>query len=184
VITSRDIAWAAGIYEGEGNFTGVMVRVVQKDSWLPYELQKKFGGKVKQYTRSTDGKEYHFWSIGGATARGFLLTIFSYLSSRRKEQILKHPLFFKDPDFLPAEFCPNGHPYNEENIYWETGYDEKGQPRKWRTCKICRKAHYDRKNQKRREESPEEVMIRIIAKAKNLNREDAKALLESNMKKM
>jgi len=203
MITSVDIAWAAGIYEGEGCFIGGhTVRVVQKDSWLVYELQKKFGGKVKQYTRSTDGKEYHFWTVNGAKCRGFLLSIFSLLSPRRKSQILRHPLFFKDSNFVPPQFrtakqpavpstfCSEGHPKTPENIFIEKGFNEKGEKREWRTCKICRKAKYDKKNQKRQKESHEwankpvdEKMIDTIAKARKISIIEAKAIWDEALSK-
>ncbi len=175
MVKLTDIAWAAGIYEGEGHFTGHNVRVVQKDSWLVYELQKKFGGSVKQYTRSTDGKEYHYWSLNGQNARGFLLTIFTFLSPRRKAQILKHPLFFKDPNFLPTEFCSKGHEFTPENTLIERGHDEKGEERKWRTCKICNKIRYDAKNALKRD--PEYQLAVNLAKVKGISIEEAKKRL-------
>lgn len=170
MITIKDIAWAAGIYEGEGTFSGGHnVRVVQKDSWLIYELHKLFGGTISQYNG------YHYWSLSGEKCRGFLLTIFTFLSPRRRDQILKYPLFFKDENFLPPQFCPNGHEYTEENTYIEKRHD-----RKWRICKICRKAHYDRKNAvrslARSNETYEEKVIRIIAEAKKISKEEAKAI--------
>jgi hypothetical protein len=170
-----DIAWAAGIYEGEGHFGGHTVRIVQKDSWLPYELQRKFGGSVKQYTRSTDSKEYHYWTLSGPGAREFLLTIFTFLSPRRKAQILKHSLFFKDPNFLPSDFCAKGHKFTPENTFIEKGKNDKGEERTWRTCKICRKDHYDRKNTKRND--PQHQILLSISKMKGISIEEAKKFL-------
>jgi hypothetical protein len=96
------IAWAAGIYEGEGTALRAKagrgsehVAVVQKDPWILYRLAMLFGGHVsKQRTRpkSINGgpvKDYgdiYCWFIGGARARGFLMTIFTFLSPRRREQ--------------------------------------------------------------------------------------------------
>lgn len=83
----RDIAWAAGIFEGEGtagHWDGsTKVHVVQKGDWLPLRLQALFGGGI--YFKSKG--RYALWSLGGPRARGFLLTIFPFLSPRRREQV-------------------------------------------------------------------------------------------------
>lgn len=91
--TIKDIAWAAGIYEGEGstprNKSGVVAFVTQKDAWLPHRLQELFGGSVAQYeSHSSLGQSPMWrWSACGSRARGFLLTIYPLLSPKRRAQI-------------------------------------------------------------------------------------------------
>ncbi len=98
--TIGDIRQAAGIYEGEGwcntqiatGHTGFQVGVGQKDRWLCDWMRERFGGAVGTYkSYKIDRKELngvmHTWRICGARARGFALTIFQFLSPRRKEQI-------------------------------------------------------------------------------------------------
>jgi hypothetical protein len=88
----RDIAWAAGLYEGEGScsrsgsgrrsWAGMTVRVSQKDVECLLRLRDLFGGRV--------GREHagaHNWSLCGARARGFILTIYAFLTMRRKAQV-------------------------------------------------------------------------------------------------
>lgn len=99
--TMSDLAWAAGIYEGEGSVHGANVRhcitvtVAQKDPWLLHKLAALFGGRVFkcQPKSREDGRfscDYiHRWDLGGARARGFAYTIFSFLSPRRRQQICK-----------------------------------------------------------------------------------------------
>ena len=80
-----DIAWAAGIYEGEGSVqrnTGA-VGICQKDKEILLRLTKLFGGSIS----SCGNRPLFQWHISGARARGFLLTIFSFLSLRRKQAI-------------------------------------------------------------------------------------------------
>jgi hypothetical protein len=69
--------------------------VTQKDPWLLHRLQELFGGRVypqKTRPKSISGgpiKDYGdqwAWWIGGARARGFLMTIYTFLSPRRREQ--------------------------------------------------------------------------------------------------
>lgn len=88
MISAQDIAWAAGVYEGEGSVQipskrqrTVNVQVTQKDPWLCYRLQELFGGRVRE------NRNYKVWVISGPKARGFLMTIFLFLSPRRKERI-------------------------------------------------------------------------------------------------
>lgn len=93
--STKDIAWAAGIYEGEGNCQRAIpnrktevVRVVQKDDWLCPKLRDLFGGSTRVvYKRN--GYRYNQWTLCGSRARGFLMTIYIFLSPRRQEQILK-----------------------------------------------------------------------------------------------
>lgn len=143
-ISMKEIAWAAGFYEGEGTFTkNGVCSVTQKDIWPLQFLQSNFGGEITEYNG------YHYWRIYGGRARGFLLTIFTFLSPRRRRQILEHPLFFRDPNFLPSNFCAKGHEFTPENTVIEKGYKENGDPRTWRACKICLKAKSLKKSNKK-----------------------------------
>jgi hypothetical protein len=98
MITAQDVAWAAGIYEGEGccrttkdQVSGrpcsLGVVVSQKDPWLVNKLQEKFGGRIAQYNNNK-GACYWHWYLGVKEGRGFLMTIYKFLSPRRKKQIL------------------------------------------------------------------------------------------------
>jgi len=86
--TSTDIAWAAGIYEGEGTCgrhnDSTQTSVAQKDNWILYKLKSFFGGSVIYYKKY----KQHRWRLSGARSRGFLMTIYTFLSPRRKTQIL------------------------------------------------------------------------------------------------
>lgn len=84
--TSLDIAWAAGIYEGEGHCgRRYYAEVTQKDGWVPQRLAELFGGAAEQ-TAFKHGIYWRWW-ITGTRARGFLMTIYMFLSPRRKEQV-------------------------------------------------------------------------------------------------
>jgi hypothetical protein len=91
-----DIAWAAGIYEGEGSVQGpilnrergrttIKVAVAQKERWLLDRMKALFGGTVwhKPYRDSIRG----IWYLTGPRGRGFVMTVYPYLSPRRREQI-------------------------------------------------------------------------------------------------
>lgn len=92
--TLLQIAWAAGVYEGEGscNASGTSstrVGVGQKDPWLCDRMRALFGGGVGQTLRNgfTPNVRYWQWTLSGARARGFLMTIYPFLSPRRQRQI-------------------------------------------------------------------------------------------------
>ena len=84
--SSIDIAWAAGVYEGEGSTsrakTSCKVSVTQKDSWILWKFLRLFGGSVKRRKDRSDSD----WTINGVMARGFLMTIYVFLSPWRKTQ--------------------------------------------------------------------------------------------------
>jgi len=62
------------------------VEITQKDNWMPEKLYRLFGGRLhwvnKQYG------PIRSWVVSGTRALGFLQTIFSFLSPRRRAQIV------------------------------------------------------------------------------------------------
>jgi hypothetical protein len=94
MITVNEIAWTAGIFEGEGTvvarprYKGIQVQVTQVDKWLPLKLQKLFGGTLwERKSKNEKHRNCWFWSIYGSRAVGFLLTIYTFLSPRRRATI-------------------------------------------------------------------------------------------------
>ena len=86
--TTADIAWISGIYEGEGWVVRVRpglpaVSIGQKDRWMLDKARDLFGGSVNV------GKDFYTWHLHGSAARGFLMTIYSFLSPRRQEQVAR-----------------------------------------------------------------------------------------------
>lgn len=93
-----DIAWAAGIWEGEGSCSLVSQKwfrmsVCQKDPHILHKLRDMFGGSlhtVKHENGTNVSKkpsEITSWYLYGPRAYGFAQTIFSFLSPRRRNQI-------------------------------------------------------------------------------------------------
>jgi len=93
--TALDVAWAAGIYEGEGSCVAggtkgksFSVTVTQKDPELLYRLRDFFGGGIKLYNVGDQRRfQCYCWAICGDRARAFLGTIYPFLTARRKAQI-------------------------------------------------------------------------------------------------
>lgn len=94
--TDIDIAWAAGIYEGEGHASsggtskaGRTIAIVsQKDPEILYRLRAMFGGRIEM-TRANTDKFLHKWVIYGDYARSFFALIWPFMTARRKVQIEK-----------------------------------------------------------------------------------------------
>lgn len=89
-----DIAWAAGIYEGEGSVAKGRLSVHQADEWLVKRFQKLFGGTIS-YTKSRNASDRgcFAWQVSGARARGVMFTLFSFLSPRRRMQLREQFLY-------------------------------------------------------------------------------------------
>ena len=96
--TVQDVAWAAGIFEGEGHArlsnNSANVRIGQKDAWLVERLAALFGGTIRFPREGALSKingrvypnEQKYWDLTGSRARGFLMTIYKFLSPRRQAQ--------------------------------------------------------------------------------------------------
>jgi len=87
-----DIRQAAGFYEGEGNahatnVGGLNARVSQVNVEPLRQLQAWFGGSVKPVKLRPRLQQQHRWTASGPNARAFLLAVFPWLSSRRRQQI-------------------------------------------------------------------------------------------------
>lgn len=88
-----DLAWAAGFLEGEGNFgvnnrklgssASQVVRATQKNLEPLYKIQSILGGVVKPLRK--DG--YGEWRTYGVRARGIMMTLYHFLSARKRSDI-------------------------------------------------------------------------------------------------
>lgn len=91
--TMADLHWAAGFLEGEGTFINsgnIQIHASQTHEHEPiYKLQKLFGGTIIIKKAIRNIKSQLRWSACGVRARGVALTLYSLLSPRRKNQIVK-----------------------------------------------------------------------------------------------
>ena len=113
--TTLDIAWAAGIFEGEGSFAfvrdrrsgipSIQIQITQKDPWILNRFRALFGGSVRkrsegQFSITPDGtrhvRDIFDWYVSGTRARGFLMTVWKFLSPRRHEQVFLKRFTFRN----------------------------------------------------------------------------------------
>lgn len=93
-----DIAWAAGLLEGEGCFTNrtnspvLRVSCSMTDLDILERLQSIFGGLIHKVGRNTKHFKEHWkdvwvWSISGDLAKEAMTAVLPYMGKRRSEKI-------------------------------------------------------------------------------------------------
>jgi len=92
--TSLDIAFAAGFYEGEGNYSlkfgyYPIIYVGQNDREKLDWLQVRFGGIVGGPYATAIANKTYAWRLYRERALGFMYTMLKFLSDSRKQQFLK-----------------------------------------------------------------------------------------------
>ena len=93
--TGLDIAWAAGIFEGEGWMTKLKAhtelvavgQMIDKSDWLLNRLKALFGGSIYRSGREGKNQHYRAWHIHGSRARECLMLVYPFLSPYRQGQI-------------------------------------------------------------------------------------------------
>jgi hypothetical protein len=141
----KELYWLAGLIEGEGSFGKKHSRItIPQVNYAPLErVQKTFGGKVGLSKRpKRGGRQCFIWYLGGAEARGLMMTIYPLMSPKRQAQIYR-PLSFwlTESKRILHHLCMNGHPMTEDNTYVY--------PDGRKVCRICLKEHW-RKGEKTR----------------------------------
>jgi hypothetical protein len=125
MISSTDIAWAAGFLEGEGSFVGgkqsqVTVSAVQVEIAPLERLVGMCGGYLKQYRYKPGRAASPFWrwTVNGQRAAEVAFTVYTWMSPKRRRQIERMVLVWRNaPGSHNARktHCPKGHPYDAVN---------------------------------------------------------------------
>ncbi len=81
-----EVGWAAGFIEGEGTFSRhqSVVNATQLNKEPVERLQQIFGGSVRP--TYAGGRQYWRWGVCGGRARGVAMTVYAFLSAKRKAQ--------------------------------------------------------------------------------------------------
>lgn len=140
MLTTKQLAWAAGFLEGEGSFQAarttptVVCSQVQRE---PLErLLSMFGGKIipLKHKDGRPGQDYFRWYINGGPAAGVAMTMLEMMSPRRQEQIVKMLEIWKAAPGgnKRKTHCKRGHEFTEANTYLV---------RLGRECRACKQLH-------------------------------------------
>ena len=142
MVTYAQLNWVAGFLEGEGSFTclgngtvpSVHAQQVQKE---PLErLQQLFGGSIYFYpSRKENASDSWRWAVNGQGAVGIMMTLYSLMSPKRKEQIRKVLATWRAVRGAPhrTNRCKRGHALSPDNTYT---YKKTGS----RACRECARA--------------------------------------------
>jgi len=124
MISTIDIAWAAGFLEGEGWFDdgrGPKIGAGQKEIEPLLKLQKLFGGKIfLRKKRGISKSDIYWWVLGSHRSPAVMMTLYSFLSSRRQETIRKSIEAWKKARNLRlrgSSVCFYGHNMEGNNSY-------------------------------------------------------------------
>lgn len=137
------VAWAAGVFEGEGSIsfvgkTAIQLVVGMTDEDVVRKLAAVFDvGYVRVELREIKGNghlDLFRWEVGQRDdVRGILLAILPWMGSRRRERIeaALERLKSNRGKYQSRSHCPQGHEYTADNTYVhpKTGY---------RQCETCR----------------------------------------------
>lgn len=156
-----EVAWAAGLFEGEGCFTltvgnrpgsrRVAARVGSTDRDVIERFARIIGfGHVNLKRAHKEGhKDLYEWSTQAApSVRDFIELVRPYLGRRRREKAEEvYAAALKiNPHNGEATHCRNGHEYTPEN----TAVEKLRGGKTTRRCRICRRGDARRWEAKRR----------------------------------
>src|SRR5262245_57482296 len=82
-----ELHWAAGFLEGEASFHcghSIQLSASQVQMWPLEQLQRIFGGTI----RGRSNRKINDWQLNGYQAAAVMMTLWSLMSPRRKEQIV------------------------------------------------------------------------------------------------
>lgn len=135
-----DIAWIAGFLEGEGSFVArgfaAMVTCSQVQLEPLLRLQALVGGRIFRLTPSSArASQAYRWYVANARARGLMMTLYVFMSPKRRVQIQGALAGWRMRKRLPQyrTHCPQGHAYDEENTMHVM---QRGTHRR-RVCRAC-----------------------------------------------
>lgn len=141
--TREDLAWAAGLFEGEGSISLKPKTLQLQLASTDEDVVRKFCGLIglgKVYGPYISGKPRHkptfHWHVSGhEKCQAILAAFWGFLCSRRQSRAKEALLFGAKlrPYGGRVRFCANGHEFNETN----TRVVRNGGNYLTRMCRVC-----------------------------------------------
>jgi hypothetical protein len=144
----KDIAWLAGMLEGEGWFgtygNGAVpsIHVGMVDEDIIRRLAETFGRNCSAHKRSAKNikhKDAWYTYVHGADAAAIMMTIYPFMGERRRSKI--HDILTKWLAYpttnrlgMRRSICVNGHPLTEGNYYIRKKTNSKNP---YKVCLVC-----------------------------------------------
>lgn len=151
-ITMRDVAWLAGLLEGEAYFNAhgtsftPLIKLVMTDRDVVCRVADLFGARCLREKR----REQPHWkpaysaAKAGVIAAGWMMTLYLLLGERRRTDIRRILMAWRSRP-VARRFrtqCPQGHPLPKER-------GPNGRPRECRTCRQEASARWGRMHRRR-----------------------------------
>ena len=145
-MTIAEIAWAAGLVEGEGWFRShsghnFILGISMTDLDVMERFARLVGGKIteKVLPAHTVAIRKRQWKVilCGQQAIGWMFTLYPFLGARRRARIREIVAEWKSikPRAQHRTHCPSGHPYTPENVKYIRKPDRRNPVRLCRTCR-------------------------------------------------
>jgi hypothetical protein len=138
---NAEIAWAAGLFEGEGCITPsdslgkprvqITLGTTDRDVLERFVRIVHPEGNIRQQkTHSVDHRPFFVWSTSGHKAVPIIARLLPWLGERRQEKAIEalEAATRLRPRHGTETHCPRGHSYDAENTRW-TGSN--------RHCRAC-----------------------------------------------
>lgn len=156
----KAFAWLAGFLEADGSFTlnnrrKARITASQVQRWPLEECRRLFGGSIcttqPNSTSKPNSQPLSHWTVCGQMAASLMMTLFSFFSPKRKEQIKRALTVWRSrpPARGRRTQCPSGHLYSGRNLIVVT---KRGGGLK-RACRDCRNRHRRTRWARRRAEA-------------------------------
>lgn len=158
-LTEAEVAWLAGIYEGEGSCSittgrAIRIEIVMTDKDIIERLQTITGvGTIQTLPpRKTNHKEAYRWGIGGINAVVFFESVMPWLGQRRKQRAqdaISNWKTNKKQSSRGDAYCVNNHEFNAPG----------NKRTKWGSCHLCNLDASKKYREKRRSQRPPETTV-------------------------
>ena len=144
-MNTADIAWAAGIVDGEGNIHGtkngtVTLQISMCDAQCLWRFHRIFGGSISKWVVKPNRTAFRRVALSGKNALNAIELMRPWLSQCKLADVERAlraaPNAGKGSNYHKSSrtHCPQGHPYDGVNSYKYVG---KHGPQ--RCCRACRK---------------------------------------------
>ena len=123
MLSPRDIAWAAGLFEGEGSFgtrpQGITASITMTDRDVIDRFSALFPFGTRYERILPSGKTAYRWCVTKqSAAAGLMMTLYALMGSRRQSKIRECLAAWRARP-LPKRMwtvCKHGHPLAGENL--------------------------------------------------------------------
>ena len=151
-VSVSDLAWAAGLFEGEGSVFLVKSTPALSLTSTDLDVVERFKaivgvGCIRARKHRPEHKLPHEWRIGNFhDIQAVIAMLWRWLGARRRARATECLLVARAGGLTPRHRrlriteCPQGHPFDVPNTYVTVGGD--------RVCRACRNASVKRWHQK------------------------------------